>query len=217
MIERLRVRIPPEAAGEFCVLTLFRYPFHPHVTPVARKRPRSFCQKCKWQAAPKHTYTIDPTKSEWAMPLSRHSVGTSPETSSHATCQGTLGHSCLSSLSHCGLILHKEWNLCARANLHFKKKKKKVQTENEWSNILPKSSQARKKPPPPAIRTTTPLRTRIIFAIDICHIVPEMELRIRDKLLAVESQSQSISQSIFLSVLFTGETDGLRGSFAEKA
>ena len=38
-------------------------------------------------------------------PLSRHSVGTYPETNSHATCQGTVGHSCLSLLSHCGLIL----------------------------------------------------------------------------------------------------------------
>ena len=27
------------------------------------------------------------------MPLSRHSVGTYPETSSHATCQGTIGQS----------------------------------------------------------------------------------------------------------------------------
>ena len=39
------------------------------------------------------------------MPLSRHSVGTYQETSSHATRNGTLGHSRLSSLSHCGLIL----------------------------------------------------------------------------------------------------------------
>ena len=39
------------------------------------------------------------------MPLSRHSVGTYQEMSSHATRQGTLGHSRLSSLSHCGLIL----------------------------------------------------------------------------------------------------------------
>ena len=57
------------------------------------------------------------------MPLSRHSVETDQETSLHATCQGTLGHSRLSSLSHCGLILAQEWNSCARANLHplFKK------------------------------------------------------------------------------------------------
>ena len=39
------------------------------------------------------------------MPLSRHSVGTFQETSSHATRQGTLGHSRLGSLSHYGLIL----------------------------------------------------------------------------------------------------------------
>ena len=37
--------------------------------------------------------------------LSRHSVGTYQGTSSHATRQGTLSHSRLSSLSHCGLIL----------------------------------------------------------------------------------------------------------------
>ena len=35
---------------------------------------------------------------------------------------------------------HKEWNYCARANLNLKK----AQAGNEWSNILPKSSQARK-------------------------------------------------------------------------
>ena len=50
----------------FCVLTLIRCLFHPRVTAVARKRPRSFCQKCRWQARPKHAYTLDPTKSEWA-------------------------------------------------------------------------------------------------------------------------------------------------------
>ena len=44
------------------------------------------------------------------MPLSRHTVGIYQETSSHATHQGTLGHSRLSLLSHCELILPKEWN-----------------------------------------------------------------------------------------------------------
>ena len=39
------------------------------------------------------------------MPLSKHSVGTYQEMSSHATRQATLSHSRLSSLSHCGLIL----------------------------------------------------------------------------------------------------------------
>ena len=72
-MKRLRVRIPAGAAGEFfspklnfvCVL-FNRCSFHPRVTAVARKRPRSFCQKCSWQVTPKHTYILDPTKSEWA-------------------------------------------------------------------------------------------------------------------------------------------------------
>ena len=36
----------------------FRYPFHPRVTTVARKRSRSFCQKCRWQVTAKHAYTL---------------------------------------------------------------------------------------------------------------------------------------------------------------
>ena len=51
---------------QHCVLTLTRCPFHPCVTTVACKRPRSFCQKCKWQVTPKRAYTFDPTKLEWA-------------------------------------------------------------------------------------------------------------------------------------------------------
>ena len=34
---------------------LFRYPFHPRVTTVARKRSRSFC---RWQVTAKHAYTL---------------------------------------------------------------------------------------------------------------------------------------------------------------
>ena len=45
------------------------------------------------------------------MPLCRHSVGAYQKTSSHATRQGTLGHSRLSSLSHCELILASEVEL----------------------------------------------------------------------------------------------------------
>ena len=37
---------------------LFRYLFHPCVTTVARKRSRSFCQKCRWQVTTKHAYTL---------------------------------------------------------------------------------------------------------------------------------------------------------------
>ena len=45
------------------------------------------------------------------MPLSGHSVGSYPETSSHSICQGTFGHSRLNSLSHCGLILAQKVDL----------------------------------------------------------------------------------------------------------
>ena len=43
---------------DFLCWLLFRYPFHPRVTAVAHKRPRSLCQKCRWQVTAKHTYTL---------------------------------------------------------------------------------------------------------------------------------------------------------------
>ena len=52
-----------------------------------------------------HTPLSQQSLSGLTMLLSRHNWGTYPETSSHATCQGTFGHSRLSSLSHNGLIL----------------------------------------------------------------------------------------------------------------
>ena len=64
MIERSRIRIPAGAVGEFflqgrlSVLTLISVSVHPRVTAVARKRSRSFCQKCRWQVAAKHAYTV---------------------------------------------------------------------------------------------------------------------------------------------------------------
>ena len=42
----------------FLCWLLFRYPFHPCVTAVARKRPWSFCQTCRWQVTAKHAYTL---------------------------------------------------------------------------------------------------------------------------------------------------------------
>ena len=37
---------------------LFRYPFHPRVITVARKKTRSFCQKCRWQVTAKHACSL---------------------------------------------------------------------------------------------------------------------------------------------------------------
>ena len=45
------------------------------------------------------------TRKSMSLPQSRHNVGTCSETSSHAPCKGTFGHSRLSSLGHCGLVL----------------------------------------------------------------------------------------------------------------
>ena len=42
----------------FLCWLLFRYPFHPRVTAVTRKRPLSFCQKRRWQVTAKHAYTL---------------------------------------------------------------------------------------------------------------------------------------------------------------
>ena len=95
--------------SQLCVLALIRCPFHPHVTAVARERPRSFCQKCRWQVTHEHAYTLDPWKSEWAdyaaVQAKCENLSLYQEMRSHVTCLGTLGHSHLSSLSHCGLIL----------------------------------------------------------------------------------------------------------------
>ena len=43
---------------DFLCWLLFWYPFHPHVTAVARKRFHAFCQKRRWQVTAKHTYTL---------------------------------------------------------------------------------------------------------------------------------------------------------------
>ena len=64
--------MPAGAAGEFSSPELtfcadsYSVSLSPRVTAVARKRPRKFCQKCKCQVSPKHAYTLDPKKSEWA-------------------------------------------------------------------------------------------------------------------------------------------------------
>ena len=42
----------------FLCWLLFRYLFHPRATAVARKRPRSFCQKRGWQVTAEHAYTL---------------------------------------------------------------------------------------------------------------------------------------------------------------
>ena len=116
---------------------------------MAHKRPLSFCQKSGgWLYLSMHTPLTQWSRTGLTTLLSRHNVGTYPETSWHGTCQGTFSHSCRS-LSHCGPILAQEWITVWELIVTLKKKrKKKVQAGNEWLNILPKSLQARIKPLP---------------------------------------------------------------------
>ena len=83
MIEKLRVRIPAGATGEFFSPELifcansYSVSVPPCVMAVARKRPRSFCQKCRWQMTSNmHTPLTQRSWSGLTMLLSRHSVGT---------------------------------------------------------------------------------------------------------------------------------------------
>ena len=126
---------------QLCALTLIRCPFHPSVTAVARKRPRSFCQKCRWEITPKHARIFDQTKSEWA---------------DHAAIQAECGNeltrnSSGNTLSQSSQVAKPLWTdpvlksgTSLRKLISALKKKKKKRRGNELSDILPKSSHARK-------------------------------------------------------------------------
>ena len=160
MIERLRVRILAEAAGEFsspesalCAES-YSVSVPPPCTAVARKRPLSSCEKYRWQITPKHTYTLDPAKSEWAdcaavqalcgklsgNELTRNLSGNIQPQSTRLAEPLWTDPGIKSGISVRELILPRTKN-------KTKQKIKKAQTGNEWSSILPKSSQAGKKPP----------------------------------------------------------------------
>ena len=112
VIERLPVQIPAGAGGEFSSpdLTLCADLFGVCFTPAFRlwhvKDPGHSAKSVGGRLhLNMHTPLTKRSRSRLTTPQSGHSVGTYPETSSHATCQGTCGHSNLSSLSHCGLIV----------------------------------------------------------------------------------------------------------------
>ena len=113
MFERSRVRIPAGAAGEFSSpeLTLcadsYSVSVPPPVLPQWHVKDPGHSAKSAVGRLHLNTHTPLTHRSRigLAMPLSRHRVGTYPETISHATCQETFDHSRLRSLSHCGLIL----------------------------------------------------------------------------------------------------------------
>ena len=121
------------------MLTLIRCPFHPRVTAVAYERPRSFCQKCGCRShLNAHIPFIQRSRSGLTMLLSRYSVGTYQEMSSNATHQGTLSHSCFSSLS--GISVHE---LISTRN-----KNKNHRRGMNCQTFLQKSLHAGRKSPP---------------------------------------------------------------------
>ena len=133
------------------MLILIQCPFRPRVTVVARKRPQSFCQKCRWQVTSKHAFTFDPTKSVWA-----------DYAAVQAECGSLLGieftrNSSSNTRSQSSQLAEPLWTdpglesvIRVRELISITKtKQKKAQAGNELSNILPKSWHARKKPPPP--------------------------------------------------------------------
>ena len=96
---------------------------------MAHKRPWSFCQKCRWHITPKHIYTLDPMKLEWADYAVSAYCGNL--TSSHATRQRKPSATVVPARwATVDWSWHKEWNQCARANLHLQKKKKSA--GREW-------------------------------------------------------------------------------------
>ena len=72
MIQRLQVQMTAGMVGDFsspeltlcadsCLVSVPSW-----VSAATHKKPRSFCQKCRCQVMPKHLFTLDPTKLEWA-------------------------------------------------------------------------------------------------------------------------------------------------------
>ena len=94
--------------SQLYALTLIRCPFYPVLLQWYVKEPghstKSACGRLRLNT---HTPLTQRSRSGLTMSLSRQSAGTDQKTSSHATRQGKLSQSRLSSLSHCGLILVK--------------------------------------------------------------------------------------------------------------
>ena len=114
MIERLRVQIPAGVAGEFSSpeSTLCADSCLASITPPAllQWHVKDPGHSAKSAGGRLYLNAHTPlTQRSWTSGLTillyRHRVGAYHETSSHATCQGTLGHRHLSLLSHCGLFL----------------------------------------------------------------------------------------------------------------
>ena len=150
MIERLRYRVPAGAAGDFFFfspeLTLcadsYSVSVPPRVTVEARKRPRSFCQKCRWQVTP-----LTQRNQSGLTMLSRHSVGTYQGNELTRNPAGIIRpeSSQLPELLWTDLGLNKS-NSCARADLHLRKKQKSTSAGGKIDHpALPENRRNRRR------------------------------------------------------------------------
>ena len=113
MIERLQIQISAGMAGEFsspestlCADSYLMSVSPPMLQQWHIKDPSHSAKSAGGRLhLYMHTHLTHRSRSGLTMPLPRQRVGIYQETSSHATCQETIGHRHLSMLSHCGLIL----------------------------------------------------------------------------------------------------------------
>ena len=143
------------------MLTPILCPFHPRVTAVAHKRLQSFCQSAGGRLhLNMHTPLTQSSQCGLTMRLSRHSVGM---LENELKCSWS-GNS-RPQLSQLTEPLWTDPGLKSGISVHelIFTFKKKMQVGNEWSNILPKFSQARKKSPPPP-----PLSYRKVTSVRVC-------------------------------------------------
>ena len=123
-------------SSQLCVLTLIRCPFCP-MLPQWHVKDHSHSAKSAGGRLHLNTHTPMNHRSQSGLTMLpfRKSVGIYYETSSHTTRQGTHGNSCLSLLSHCGLILVERVELACVSlsplkNLKKERKKKHRQEMN---------------------------------------------------------------------------------------
>ena len=129
--------------NSLCCANSYSMSVPPHVT--ARKRLRSLCKKCRWQVTPKHTYTHDPTKSEWAEYAVQVHWGNLSGKWAHM--QPVREHSTTVISARWATVdwsWPTKWNWCACADLHLKKATTK---KSRWGihRTFPKSPHKRGK------------------------------------------------------------------------
>ena len=158
--------------GEFSspVLTFCADPYlvsvPPCVTSVARKKkgPLSFCWKCRWQVTPKHAYTLDPTKSEWADYAVQALCG---NLTGKQVYNQFVGELLVTVFSACLATVYwswpRKWDWCVQADCHLTTTTTKAQAVNDWSKPFPTVLASKGKKPLPSFETNDSILVRDLF------------------------------------------------------